>query len=98
MIMIASCVSPKIQNPFDDKEYWEKDQFGVLIVFFDMVTVSLIVIFSILLNNSQEDYAHNFNMQTIEMTDFTIRVKNLPHHEKYYDNDDVLRAVVTQHF
>lgn len=32
------------------------------------------------------------------MTDFTIRVKNLPHHTLYDDKDDVLRAMLTAHF
>lgn len=98
MILIASCLSPKIQNPFNEEEYWEKSQFGILVVFFDMGSVILIIIFAELLNNSQEDYANKFNQQTIEMTDFTIRVKNLPHHEKYFDKDDVLRAMITHHF
>lgn len=37
-------------------------------------------------------------MNTIEMIDFTIRVKNLPHHTVYGDKDDVLRALMTAHF
>lgn len=32
------------------------------------------------------------------MTDFSIRVKNLPHHAYYGDNDEVLRAILTAHF
>lgn len=32
------------------------------------------------------------------MIDFTIRVKNLPHHTLYDDKDDVLRAMLTAHF
>jgi hypothetical protein len=32
------------------------------------------------------------------MTDFTIRVKNLPHHALYNNNDDLLRAILTAHF
>lgn len=32
------------------------------------------------------------------MTDFTIRVKNLPHHNLYGDKDDILRAMLTAHF
>ena len=35
---------------------------------------------------------------TIEMTDFTIRVKNLPHHTVYGDKDDILRAMLIAHF
>lgn len=98
LMVIAKCESPKIKNPFNEEQEYAKDQFGVLIVFFDMGTVILIIIFAETLGSSQEDYAKAFNMQTIEMTDYTIRVKNLPHHEKYFDKDDVLRAVITHHF
>ena len=71
---------------------------GILVVFFDILTVVLIFIFAEALNNSQESYATNFTLQTIEMIDFTIRVKNLPHHTLYDDKDDVLRAMLTAHF
>jgi len=32
------------------------------------------------------------------MTDFTLRVKNLPHHKYYGDNDEALKAVLMAHF
>lgn len=32
------------------------------------------------------------------MTDFTIRVKNLPHHKYYGDSDEVLKAILMIHF
>lgn len=32
------------------------------------------------------------------MTDFTIRVKGIPHHLKYEDVDSALRAVLIAHF
>ena len=38
-----------------------------------------------------------FERDTVQLTDFTIRVTNLPHHEHYGD-DGVLRAVITRHF
>ena len=32
------------------------------------------------------------------MTDYTIRLKNIPHHKFYEDHDDVLRSYLTAHF
>lgn len=32
------------------------------------------------------------------MTDYTIRIKNIPHHKLYDDHDDVLRSYLTAHF
>lgn len=32
------------------------------------------------------------------MDDFTIRVKNIPHHLKYGDNNEILRSYIISHF
>lgn len=32
------------------------------------------------------------------MTDFTIRVKGIPHHKKYNDDDAALRSILISHF
>lgn len=50
------------------------------------------------LNEELEDYTYKFQQETVEMTDFSIRVKNLPHHAYYGDNDNVMRAILTAHF
>lgn len=97
-MVLATCISPKIQNPFNEEEDFDKEQLGLLVVFIDILTVVCIFLFAEALNNTQEEYAAIFHSQTIEMTDFTIRVKNLPHHTLYGDKDDVLRAVLTAHF
>ena len=98
LMALVKCVSPKIPNPFVEGEEFDKEQLGYLIVFIDIFTVICIFLFAEALNNAQEEYAAYFHSSTIEMTDFTIRVKRLPHHTTYGDKDDVLRAVLTAHF
>jgi hypothetical protein len=39
-----------------------------------------------------------YDSATIEMTDFTIRVTGIPHHSKYDQSDETLRAMLTMHF
>lgn len=97
VIALATCVSPKIENPFTGAE-WDKDSLGVLVVFFDIATVIAMILFAKALIATQEDYVEAFDLATIQMTDFTVRVQNLPHHLLYGNKDDVLRAVLTVHF
>lgn len=73
MLALASCVSPKIENPFTGTE-WDKDTLGVLIVFFDIASVIAMIVFAKTLVATQEDYVEAFDLATIQMTDFTLRV------------------------
>lgn len=88
---------PTVHNPFSGDEF-AKDQLGVMIVFFDIFSVLALIVFAKVLISTQEDYVKAFDKATIQMTDFTIRVRNLPHHLMYDDKDDVLRAILMQHF
>lgn len=97
LIALATCISPKIKLPGVEEEF-EKEQLGLMIVFFDIATVLAIIAFTKILIGTQEEYADMFDQATIEMTDFTIRVKNLPHHKYYNNNDDLFRAILTSHF
>lgn len=45
MIGLATCISPKISNPFTGTEF-DKDQLGVMIVFFDIFTVIALILFA----------------------------------------------------
>jgi len=65
---------------------------------FDILSVLSVILFTWILIETQEDFVDRFNNQTIQMTDFTIRVKNLPHHKYYGDNDEALKAVLMAHF
>ena len=69
-----------------------------MIVFFDIATVIAIILFTTILTQTQEEYVEMFDESTIEMTDFTLRIKNLPHHAFYNNNDELLRSILTAHF
>lgn len=94
---LAKCASLKVENPFTGSEY-SKESLGVFIVFFDICTVIGLIIFMNLLSETQEDYVEIFDQATVQITDFTVRVKNMPHHKCYGDDDDVLRAAIITHF
>lgn len=97
MMALATCISPKIENPFTGNE-WNKDNLGVFVVFFDIFSVIAMIIFAKLLIMTQKEYALDFDLATISMTDFTIRVQNLPHHLHYGNDDHYLRGILTAHF
>lgn len=67
-------------------------------MFFDIFTIIGLIIFAQVLLNTQEDFVEAFDLESIQMTDFTIRVQNLPHHVHYKRRDAILEAILTQHF
>ena len=93
IIALATCISPKISNPFTGTEF-DKDQLGVMIVFFDIFTIIGLIMFAKVLLNTQEDFVEAFDLASIQMTDFTIRVQNLPHHVHYKGRDAILESIL----
>jgi len=71
---------------------------GLVVVFIDIIMIVLFLIFIEGLENSQRAYVSKFKDQTVEMTDFAIRVKNLPSNTDYEKNIEVLRAYLITHF
>ena len=67
-------------------------------VFVDLIVIILFLSFVNILERSQKKYVENFKNDTIDMTDFTIRVKPMPYEGKYGDNDVTLRAFLMTHF
>lgn len=98
IIAIASCHATSMYNPFNTNQEIDKNDFGHIIIIFDIITIFAIIIFVKVLEVTQKEYVDHFDEATLEMTDFTIRVDNLPHHKFYGDNDDALRAIITSHF
>lgn len=68
-----------MQNPFKPEESIQKDSLGIIVVFFDMITVVAIILFTKILTANQNNFVDIFDQATLEMSDFTIRVGNLPH-------------------
>jgi hypothetical protein len=77
LFFITECIADNILNPISDSPM-TKQQMGLVVVFIDMIMIVLFLIFIEGLEHSQKAYVSKFKDQTIEMTDFAIRVKNLP--------------------
>jgi len=75
-----------------------KQDLGWIVVFVDLVIIITFLTFTNILEKSQKTYVKSFKDDTIEMTDFTIRVKPMPHDAKYGDTDATLRAFLMAHF
>jgi hypothetical protein len=75
-----------------------KDNFGIFIVVVDLLVIMVIVCFIYLLDVSQNKYIEEFNRQTIKMSDFTIRVKNLPSEAEFGGKEEILKAELWAHF
>ena len=76
----------------------------MIIVVVDIFVILALIIFTWALEIGQENYVKMFLDHTIEMTDFTIRIKHLPEESQYCDcdspehRDDILKALLTNHF
>lgn len=68
-----------------------------VIVWIDMVVVISFLIFIWVMEDSQEAYAHQFKEESIEMNDFSIRVKGMPLDHQYGNDENNLRAFLTHH-
>jgi hypothetical protein len=44
------------------------------------------------LNDKQIEYAENFDDETVDMTDFVVRLENLPLNFEYQEKENVLKA------
>ena len=75
-----------------------KDDFGLFIVLIDFVVVISVAVFAHVLSQRQMDYVEEFRRRTIQMSDFSLRVKNLPNDEEYGGEDRILKAHLWGHF
>lgn len=100
---IASCDDVNIYNPFSPTEPLKKEHLGTLIVVVDIITIIILILFTWGIENGQKLYFNSFNINTVEMQDFAILVKNFPDERIYgQDNwehrDEILRALLSKHF
>ena len=86
-----------LKVPGTSKTFLKQD-LGWIVVFVDLFVIITFLSFVNILEKSQKTYVKSFKDDTIEMTDFTIRVKPMPHDAKYGDNDESLRAFLMAHF
>ena len=67
-------------------------------MFIDFIVIMSFFIFMKVLRDRQEEFIAEFQMQKIQMRDFTVRVKYLPNDLKFEDNEHVLKADLINHF
>lgn len=96
LMLVTDCVLADIINPFSN-EPLQKAEMAKIIVWIDMVVVISFLIFIWFMEESQEAYAHQFKEESIEMNDFSIRVKGMPLDHQYGYGENNLRAFLTQH-
>ena len=92
---MATCESGTIS--FGGYDYTRED-LAIFVVLFDIASCVMIMIFGWALNRAQHIYVKKFMMSTIEMNDFTVRVKNLPLPSRYEAKDIMLKVLLYEHF
>ena len=93
-MIVGDCILDDVINPFSG-DIMHKETLGVIIVSLDILVVMIVVCFITYLHRRQKDYIDQFKDQTIEMTDFTIRVENLPPDYMFQGNPEILKVFLT---
>lgn len=93
----AVCISDQITIPYTSYTL-AKSSFGLFVVVIDFAVILTIIIFIYIVEARQQDFIKAFKSNTIQMNDFTIRVKNLPRDEIYGGKEEILRAMLWDHF
>ena len=96
MIAIAECVLTEMDAPGGAKI--DREDFGMIVVAIDMLVIITIVLFIWFLEKGQESFIEQFEQETIEMTDFSVRIKGMPEDDKYKNDEAALRAHIIDHF
>ena len=77
-MIVADCLLDDIENPFTGESI-KKEDFGFIIVLTDFVVVIFTMLFITWIETSQKKYTKQYKDSVIDMADFTIRVKKIPH-------------------
>ena len=75
-----------------------KDMLGWIVVVADFFVIIAFQMFTYAMEQGQENYVNQFRDDTLEITDFAIRVKNVPHNMSYGDSDINLQGYLMTHF
>lgn len=97
IIAKAECLQEYIEIPFIGYRMPET-ALGPLLVGMNAVSVFTVILFIVYVEILQEEYILEFKSQTVSMSDFAIRVKNLPKASTYGGDLDVLRAELWKFF
>lgn len=94
---MSNCLTTEVHNPFTGSNI-SKDSLGGIVVFIDILIVISLCVFIQVLEAAQKKYVSNFKDQTIEMTDFTLRMSGLPFDKEFGGNPDHLKVYLIAHF
>ena len=73
-----------------------KKTIAAWIVFLDMLSMAAILIFINTLILMQQDFANQFDEETVEMRDFTVRSKKLPESFRQYEDEVSIKFAIWQ--
>lgn len=82
MLVLAVCEMLEITDPFSGEKL-QKSEFGMIIVIVDVFVVIFILLFTWTLEIGQENFVKIYDKGTIEMSDFSLRVKKMPDESLY---------------
>lgn len=87
----AYCISDLVTIPYIGTDI-TKESFGIFVVFIDFAVVFILMAFIFVIDARQKEFIKLFKQKTIEMNDFTVRVKNLPSDGEYGAKEHILKA------
>ena len=67
-----------------------KAKLGMVVIWIDIISIIIIISFAKIIKWRQADYVQLFNQSTIKISDFTIRVKNLPLDREFDGDESIL--------
>jgi len=82
IMIMAVCEMLEINDPFSDSTI-NKADFGLIIVFVDVFVIIFVLAFTWTLEIGQENFVQIFDDGTIEMQDFSLRIKKMPEESVY---------------
>lgn len=91
VIARASCKSSLVKIPFSE-EMVSKDQLGSMVVLIDIVAVISMLLFVCILDMRQEEFINAFKESTIQMDDYSLKIKNFPNDEEFLNEEYLLKA------
>lgn len=68
-----------------------------IVIILDLIVCTVFIIYIVSVTKSIKSEAADYDNELLQITDFAVRVKNLPDH-KNYNTLDQLRSILTSHF
>ena len=82
IMILAVCEMLEINDPFSDSTI-NKSDLGLIVVFVDVFVIIFVLAFTWTLEIGQENFVRIFDKGTIQMQDFSLKIKKMPD-EKIY--------------